>query len=39
VAGRVAVGRRNGSEELTGSPGGYSGPLARFTNSRDPYGT
>ena len=33
VAGRVAVGRRNGSEELTGSPGGYSGPLSRFPAS------
>jgi len=31
VAGQVAVGRRNGSEELTGSPGGYSGPLSRFS--------
>ena len=39
VAGRVAVGRRNGSKELTGSPGGYSGPLSRFTSSRGPYGT
>ena len=33
VAGRVAVERRNGSEELTGSPGGYSGPLSRFPAS------
>ena len=39
VADRVAVGRRNGSEELTGSPGGYSGPLSRFSGSRGPYGT
>ncbi len=39
VASQVAVGRRNGSEELTGSPGGYSGPLSRFFSSRVLYGT
>ena len=39
VAGRVAVGHRNGSEELTGSPGGYSGPFSRFSGSLLPYGT
>ncbi len=27
---QVGVERRNGSEELTGSPGGYSGPFPRF---------
>ena len=30
VAGQVAVGRRSGSEELTGSPEGYLGPFPRF---------
>ena len=35
---QVDVGRRGGSEELTGSPGGYSGPLSRFrTASAGPW--
>jgi len=31
---QVEVERRGGSEELTGSPGGYSGPLSRFATCR-----
>ena len=31
---RVEVERRSGSEELTGSPGGYSGSLSRFPTNR-----
>jgi len=35
---QVDVRRRGGSEELTGSPGGYSGPLSRFrTASAGPW--
>jgi len=32
----VRVERRGGSEELTGSPGGYSGSLSRFRTCRSP---